>query len=264
MPGSDNQEIVFMISAVISVLLFLVGIMIALLLTFQKKKFTHFQKIAALESAFQQQLLQSQIEVQENTSNALSKELHDNVGQLLTTTKMLMGLSERELEHIPDTLITAQETIGKAINELRSLSKSLDNDWLSRFSFIENLEQETIRINASGNTQLHISVNVQELSFNADEQIMVFRIVQESIQNALKHAKASRINILVNQTKGLLQVCINDNGAGFSETKTNNNGLGITNMKHRATILGGKLMIESEPGAGTNIIMEIPEKNKIS
>ena len=89
-------------------------------------------------------------------------------------------------------------------------------------------------------------------------------MVHESIQNALKHAKASRINILVNQTKGLLQVCINDNGAGFSETKTNNNGLGITNMKHRATILGGKLMIESEPGAGTNIIMEIPEKNKIS
>lgn len=223
-----------------------------------KKRKQHFEEKYTMKKEFEHQLLQSQIEVQEHTSNTLGKELHDNVGQLLTTTKMLMGLSERELEHVPDTLITAQETIGKAINELRTLAKSLDKDWLSRFSFIENMEQEAARINASRNTQLNIEYDEKILPINTDEQIMLFRIVQEAVQNAIKHGAATIINLTLKTKENLLHVSVTDNGKGFLENENKNNGMGLSNIKHRITVLGGTLQIHSHPGDGTDISLQLP------
>ena len=221
----------------------------------------HLQEKIDMENTFQDQLLQSRIEVQEQTTSTLSKELHDNVGQLLTTTKMLMGLSERELTHIPDTIKTAQETLGKAINELRTLSKSLDKEWLSQFNFLENLQQEAARINTGHTVQVQVTKPFDnKLPLNADEQIILFRIVQEALQNAIKHAGASQINIDIETSGTLLQVLIKDNGNGFSETEIKNNGMGLANMKHRAKILGGTFNIESQKEKGTCIKIELPVK----
>ena len=118
---------------------------IAILVAFQRKKIIHLKKIQNMEIRFQKQLLQSRLEVQEETSSLLAKELHDNVGQLLTGTKLLMGLAERQIESkvtMPDTMSKAQQSLEKAIQELRSLSKVLDTDWISQFNFSENLEQQ--------------------------------------------------------------------------------------------------------------------------
>ena len=262
MPGKNEEEIITMITAVISVIVFLVGIMIAILMAYQKKKFRHYQKILEMETAFSNQLLQSQIEVQEHTSNTLGKELHDNVGQLLTTTKMLMGLSERELAHVPDTLKTAQETIAQAISELRTLSKSLDKEWLSRFSFLENMQQEANRINASHSTRVDIDCSEKTLPINADEQIMLFRIVQEAMQNAIKHGGASHIHLKLKKDEKKLHVCVTDNGKGFEENKMKNIGMGLANIRHRVTVLGGRMQIDSQPGNGTGIKIELPSDKK--
>ena len=255
----DDSEVTLMLAISTASFLFLSGIMIAILLIFQKKKFRHYQKIIEMETAFQDQLMQSRIEVQEQTSTTLSKELHDNVGQLLTTTKMLIGLSERELTYIPDTIKTAQETLGKAINELRTLSKSLDKDWLSQFNFLENLDQEAARINAAHSVQIQVLKPINnKLLLNADKQIILFRIVQESLQNAIKHAGASTINIDIKNINNTLLLSIKDNGNGFSETAIKNNGMGLANMKHRAQILGGTFNIESQKEKGTCIKIELP------
>ena len=211
-----------------------------------------------MKNEFEQQLFQSQIEVQEYTSNALSKELHDNVGQLLNTAKMLIGLTGREMDKIPDKLKTAEETIAQAINELRSLSKSLDKEWLSHFSFIKNIEQEVIRLNTSQRTQLKVTYNQSLLSMHPDEQIMLFRIVQEALQNAIKHGLASAINMQINTTATELEVTIQDNGIGFNQLNNIQIGLGLKNMKHRTKVLGGKLQIHSQPGTGTTILITLP------
>lgn len=258
MPGKNEEEIIYMIISVISVIVFLVGIMIAILMAYQKKKLRHYQKIHEMETAFDNQLLQSQIEVQEQTSSALGKELHDNVGQLLNTAKMLIGLSEREIGFVPDSLKTAQRTIADAINELRSLSKSLDKDWLSRFSFLENMEQEAARINASQNIHLSIQSNEKTLPISSDKQIMLFRIVQEAMQNAIKHGAATNIHLKLVTIENVLHISVSDNGKGFIEKENKNNGMGLANIKYRVTVLGGKLNIHSQTGDGTNITIELP------
>ena len=103
--------------------------MIFILLFYQKKRFQHKQQVLEMQNQFQQQLLQSQLETQEYSFHQISQELHDNIGQLLSSTKLLLGITTMEMQTVPDTLKTAEQTVGKAIQDLRSLSKSLITSW---------------------------------------------------------------------------------------------------------------------------------------
>ncbi len=211
-----------------------------------------------MASAFNQQLLQSQMEVQEATLLALSKELHDNIGQLLSTTKMLIGITERSIAQPPDTLKTANETLGKAIAELRSLSKSMDKEWLEQFNLLENLQAEVNRINIADSVKLHFN-HPDTIFLKPDEQVILFRIIQEAVQNALKHAEAKNIFVSIETNNDILCVQIKDDGRGFSEKKLNT-GLGLKNLKQRTKILGGKIHWSSAPDKGCTVSIDLPVK----
>lgn len=210
-----------------------------------------------MESTFKEQLLQSQMEVQEATLSTLSKDLHDNIGQLLSTTKMLIGITERELATPSDTLHTANETLGKAITELRSLSKSMNKEWLEQFDVKENLLAEANRINFTNTVKLHLTLP-EKIWMKADEQVILFRILQEGIQNAIKHADASNISVKLDYQNEHLVITVNDNGKGF-EIKEVNKGLGINNIEQRTKILGGTAAWLND-GHGCTLLINIPVK----
>ena len=210
-----------------------------------------------MKGEFEKQLLRSQIEVQEATYSTLGKDLHDNIGQLLGTAKMLIGLTERSINPVPETLITANETIGKAISELRSLSKSLNKEWLQQFDLIDNLKLEVRRINLSKTLKLHF-LHPETLLINTDEQIILFRIIQEAIQNAIKHSNATNIFVNVSIETSVLQISIQDDGSGF-EKGSIVNGVGIINMKQRASLLGATIKwVENKQG--TTVRIALPTK----
>jgi len=213
-----------------------------------------------MQQEFQQQILQSQIETQEETFALLGKELHDNVGQLLNSAKLLIGVTQRKLSDSPDTLAIADETLGKAINELRSLSKSLNKEWLEQFNFIDNLQAEIKRINAADSLQIHFS-NTAPIPLKSDEQIILFRIVQEALQNAIKHAQANNITIQLTEENNLLTVIVEDDGKGFEEKEKVTSGVGLMNMKHRIKLLGGTIEWKSA-GKGASVIICLPVKNE--
>jgi signal transduction histidine kinase len=211
-----------------------------------------------LQREYEQQLVQSQLEVREATFSELGKELHDNVGQLLNSTKLLIGITQRNIPDAPDTLFTADETLAKAIQELRALSKSLNKEWLQQFNFLENLQTEIERINSSNTIKIHFN-HPQKIPFNADEQVILFRIVQESVQNIMKHAEANIINIEIKEDASFLQIIINDNGLGFEKNNIGIHGIGMLNMKHRTELLGGKINWESSM-KGTKVTIQLPIK----
>jgi signal transduction histidine kinase len=206
----------------------------------------------------EKQLLQSRIEVQEQTFQQIGKELHDNVGQLLSTSRMLIGLTERELQNPPDTLLTANATLGQAINELRSLAKSLDKEWLERFSFSENMQTMIERINA-GKSIAAEYVQRAELPLRSDEQIILFRIVQEAMQNAVKHAAPTHMRIAVEEQDNGYRITVSDNGKGFN-VNTVAKSMGLANMQHRVELLMGTMFINSIEGTGTTIAIQLPVK----
>lgn len=253
------QEVLITVIASITLFLLIATVMVLFLFKYQKKQNQHKQQVMLMQQAFTEQLLQSQIETQEETMGLLGKELHDNIGQLLSSTKMLIGVTERSLHNPPDTLLIAEDTLSKAINELRLLTKSLSKEWLQQFNFIENLTAEANRINASKKTTIAFT-HPHKLPLEADKQIILFRIVQEAIQNAIKHAKAYFINISIVQKTALLELTINDNGQGF-DFATVKKGLGITNIEYRIHLLGGTVHWDSNFN-GTTIYIQLPTKEE--
>jgi len=209
-----------------------------------------------MQQAFSQQLLQSQIETQEETFSTIGKELHDNIGQLLNSTKLLIGVTQRTLKEHPDTLKIADETLGTAIHELRALSKSMNKEWLQQFNLLENLDTEVKRINATDGMQLHFSP-IGNIPFKNDEQIILFRIVQEALQNAIKHANAKNIHINFTENASLFSISIVDDGQGMMENYPTKSGTGITNMRYRAELLGGNIQWQSDK-KGTSVIIQLP------
>lgn len=221
----------------------------------QQNKLVLRQK--AMQQEFEKQLAQAQVEIQEQTFDELGRELHDNVGQLLSSAKLLLGITERNLADPPETLITAQDTLGKAVQHLRALSKSLNTEWLNQFNVIENLYAETRRINAANNVQLRIESNVTNIWLRPEQQIMLFRIIQEAIQNGLNHAAAKVVNITINASEKNLHIAIQDDGKGF-DIEQQSPGVGIMNMRHRVILLKGSIGWKSVLGEGTNIEIELP------
>lgn len=237
-------------------LLLVTAFLVSFIVIHRKRRNQFIRDKLTMEKELEQQLLQSRIEVQEQTFQQIGKELHDNVGQLLSTSRMLIGLTERELKNPPDTLLTANATLGQAINEIRTLAKSLDKEWLERFSFSENIQTVIDRINAG--EVIKASYEEQEpLLLRSDEQIILFRIVQEAVQNAVKHASPAFISIQVQKEEEGYTIQIRDDGRGFDATTVKRN-MGLTNMQHRIHLLKGSIQIQSSPGNGTDVKLYLP------
>lgn len=233
-------------------------VVIFVTVNYKKKQQIHLHEKTLMKEEFEKQFLKSQFEVQEQTFQQIGKELHDNVGQLLSTSRMLIGLTERELQNPPDTLLTANATLGQAINEIRSLAKSLDKEWLERFSFAENIQTMIERINAGRNVEVDYR-QTTELPLRSDEQIILFRIVQEAIQNAIKHAAPTHMRIAVEQEEINYLITVSDNGKGF-DVGSASQSMGLANMRHRTELLQGTIQFNSVMNTGTTVAIRLPVK----
>jgi signal transduction histidine kinase len=192
----------------------------------------------------------------------IGKDLHDNVCQLLSTARMLIGLTERNLSNPPDTLITANHTIAQAIQEIRDLSRTLDKEWLEQFSFTENLKNVVQKINSS--KQIVATCEMESnMDYEASEQIILFRIVQEAIQNSLRHGEPSKIQIKGVKDNGHYSILVEDDGKGIESVEIST-GLGIRNMKRRTMLLGGNISWNSHKSTGTTVRIMLPLKQSFN
>lgn len=260
MPLQQNQIITTTIVAVIIILLFLGILFLMMLLYYQNKKKKFLQEKQLLQANFNQQLLQSQLEIQEQTFNDISQEIHDNVGQVLSLAKVQVNIITESNEMNPEMLNDVKNNIGKAMSDLRDIAKSLSNERIKNISIHAAVINEAERITKSGVMGVKVNVDGSQKEMNQQKKLVLFRIVQESIQNIIKHAHATEIIISFNYGPDMLCTVIKDNGRGFEvqEALKNSNGLGLANIKSRALIAHGNSMIESSPNTGTKITINMP------
>nr|MCU0341559.1 ATP-binding protein [Spirosomataceae bacterium] len=190
----------------------------------------------------------------------VGEELHDNVGQLLSVVKWQLGVLEEE--KIPQ-ISEVSETVGKAIHELRALSKSLDGDVVKDFGLVSSLQHELGRIEYAGKCRTHLHVAGERGQADVQKEMVLFRIAQEVLNNALKHAHAQHLSVSLQYTPNTLLFSIEDDGKGFEMTAVKSrpieaSGAGLRNIQRRAELLGGTCRIESEIGGGTKVLLEIP------
>ena len=241
-------------AAIFSVLVFFIIMFIVL---YQRRYYKFLREKQNLQNSFQSEILKTQLETQEETFYQIGEEIHDNIGQLLSSTKMLLGITERSLPSIPDPFKTAQETLGKAIIELRALSKSLNKEWLHQFNLIQNLETEIERINSAHMMQVQLYTTVKILPLAPESQVMLLRIIQEAMHNGLKHANAKNMRITID-LNSLILVSVADDGSGFQPGDNEYQGVGIINMKHRTILLGGNIEWKARQERGTEVRIFLP------
>ncbi|MBS1604283.1 MAG: sensor histidine kinase, partial [Bacteroidetes bacterium] len=251
-----NQQITSTIIAGIFILLFVGVLFIAMIVFYNyRRRLTAREKIA-MKAQFDQQLMQARLEVQEQAFTHISEEIHDNVGQLLSLAKMqLSAIGESDLvDH--DTLMSARENVARSIRELRNLSKSLHTGHIRALGIRQAAEEEGQRINRAGPLLVSVTSEGSERDIAEDKQLILFRIIQECLQNCVKHAGATSVNIGFTWYPDQLRVRVRDDGKGFDPEVTLKGaakGLGLQNIRNRARLTGGSGIISSKPGEGTTV-----------
>jgi PAS domain S-box-containing protein len=217
------------------------------------------------ELEHQKAINQATIETQEEERSEIGKELHDNVNQVLTTTKLYLDLAISNPELKDDMVLKANKNIINVINEIRQLSRSLMNPSIGDLGLIDSINDLIENINLT--RKLHVSLQAKaeiEDLLDKNQKLTIFRIIQEALNNAIKHAKASKVSIKILYNASLVEVVIEDNGIGFNIQKVKK-GAGLKNIQNRIYLINGTHNIESAPSKGSKIIINFPFKqNSIS
>lgn len=200
------------------------------------------------------ELLQAEVEIKEQTLVNVSREIHDNLGQAAALVKINLNLISKDIPEADQQKIKeSSELIKKLIGDMRSLSQSLNGDNIRRKGFSAMLQTDVDRINKTGYVEVNFNQPLEKINLEADQLIILYRMIQELFTNSLKYAKASEIRLDISQNQKELVVNFNDNGIGFDYQSALNKGSGLTNIKERCEIIDAKLYFESELDQGVNV-----------
>jgi two-component system, NarL family, sensor kinase len=244
------------------ILLFIAFITIFLIL-YNKRHLSYITEKKIREGNYQQTLLQSQLEIQEQTLKNISQEIHDNVGQVLSLAKLNLATSQS----LHDEKVTAsQQLVSKAIQDLRDLSRSLDTDYVAQMGLLRSVEYELEMIQKTGTLQTKLNVEGSIYKFDRQKELILFRILQEILHNIIKHAGATTVSVQFMYTDDALKLTITDDGKGFDLSPLNDDnnsafGLGIRNMHNRAKLMGAEFSMHSTTGEGTTATLLLHKEN---
>jgi two-component system NarL family sensor kinase len=255
-----NKQVVVVIVAVILVLLFF-GVMFLIMVSYyNNRKLLAVREKQMLKENFEKQLLQSRLEVQEHILNNISQEIHDNVGQILTLAKIQVNVMDHNGVFNRELVKEVKNCIGRALTDLRDIAKSLSGQRIQQLRISELIAAELQRIKKAGQTNACMDVTGMEKEPGFQDKLILFRMVQESLQNIIKHANASEIMVTLNYEREQLSIMIRDNGVGFDlqQKLEAGNGLGLQNIINRATLIRGRAFIKSVINEGTCIDIHIP------
>lgn len=245
---------IFLIIANIILLAFFAGVFL-FVWQYRKRKLLNEKEKQGLHVKYQNDILNTRVEAQAQTMLFIGQEIHDNVGQKLTLASLYAKQSGvLHTNGQKDKVSEIGHIIDESLAELRQLSKSLINPQLANAGLAELLSEEAKRINASGITQVRISGNGAEISSTHAQKNILFRLLQEFIQNSLKHARCHQISIHIDCSNDLVHITAADDGVGFF-TAQQYSGIGLMNMKRRAEQLQATFNLSSEPGTGTKMVL---------
>ena len=233
---------------------------VSFLLIYQKRQRLNIKEKLNLQFQFEQQLLQTQIEIQSQTLKTISQEIHDNVGQVLSLAKLNLGTFEDTESVFNQTKINdTKQLVSKAINDLRDLSRSLYGNKIAELGLADAIDNELKILQNSGQFKTSFKVVGEPFKLEPQKEMVVYRMLQESLNNAIKHSKAQKINVTLKYDTGLFRLTIADNGVGFdsSNLPSANLGMGLKSMQNRAAMIGGVFSIISVIKKGAEITIEI-------
>lgn len=248
----EKSEIIIQLYSTVILLLFFGGVIILLVAIFKKKQRSNREQMNKL----QQTMLKSQLEIQEQTMTSISRELHDNIAQNLGVINLyLNGIGSVGHADKQEKLEMSRRLLKKVNRQIRLFSHNLLGESIEMAGLGNAIQKEVALLNTIQHTHFTFE-NFAIANIKGERAIILFRVVQEALQNVIRHAKAAHCDIVMHEQQENIAVSITDDGIGFSEAGLDQSGgigVGLLNMKSRTHIAGGKIFINSLPGKGTKI-----------
>jgi len=258
-----EKEISLITTVIILIIIIIITMSILLIinhLLHRKEKEKHRYEIEYLKIQNQKYLLSTRLEIQEQTFNQISREIHDHIGQRLTLARLYVNklVSKLDGEEL-DIMHESSSMIEEAIRDLKSLSRSLTANIIQNEGLIPALQLEVNRVKKIANTDIILEiVHEEKIPFMDEEkELIIYRIIQEALQNIIRHAEANRVILRFVFRDDHLDLTIRDNGKGFDLTTKlvdhSSTSSGLTNLRKRAELLNGEFNILSSVGSGTTL-----------
>jgi len=200
------------------------------------------------------------VAAQEAERKRLARELHDETGQALTA--FLLGLRSVEesgsLEEARERAASLRDRVVETLQDVRRLAVELRPTALDDFGLVPALERLVDTFRGESGLAVELETQLGERRLAPEAETTVYRTVQEALTNVFKHASARSVSILLTERDGKVAAVIEDDGRGFDLRAVRDEALGLAGMRERVALVGGRLAIESEPGSGTTLVVEVP------
>lgn len=249
----SDTDLIIAIAAATTVMTILSGGIVYFIVVYRRKQ----QVFEKEREAFKQALLKTEIEIKEQTLSHISRELHDNIGQIaslikINLTLVLPNLSSNDREKVSQSL----DLLKQLIKDIQSLSVSLKGENLKRFGLLKMIEKDVEHYQKSIGLNIRFSAPSTIPQMEHAIEIFLYRMSQEIFNNIIKHANASLTKVTIGSKDDIFILRIADDGRGF-DISGEMNGSGLINLKERCEIIGAKLEIQSEPNLGTQITIQL-------
>jgi signal transduction histidine kinase len=238
----------------------LIAILMVMLI-YRRRRLVHVREMKIMKDKYDKEIMETQLGIQQETMQQIGREIHDNVGQKLTlaalyTTHLNLGDNN---ERNPEKIHSIGELINESLSDLRALSQNLTQVNQAGMELDVLLRREVNKLNQAEVCKAQFHVSGIPLVPAPEITNMILRIVQEFLQNSIKHADCRNIYLQLQYEEECCHVNIKDVGAGFILTAPLvRNGIGIENMKKRAALAGAQLILKSSPGKGTELDLIVP------
>lgn len=252
-----QKEKLDLILSIVAASLFVLLLVVASLILFRiylKRKNKLLLEKERMSIQFEQTLLRSKLEIQEATLAHVGREIHDNIGQVLSMVRINLNTLRNAGEQ--EKLELMDELMEKAITDLRSLSHSLNTEFIRKGGWTKAVERLFNDLKRTGKyeTFVHMEENLPPLS--DERSIILFRMVQEIVNNIIKHARADEVSLQAVKREERILIAIRDNGRGFDMSE-HQAGSGLTNLQSRSRMIHADLEVKSQPGTGTQVFISI-------
>jgi signal transduction histidine kinase len=248
MPGKLSEVILILVGSTL-IIMMLIALIITTLFINQKRKFRHNLQLADLKNEYERELLKSQLEIQSQTFETISRELHDNAGTLLSIA--MVHLQTGKVSEVT-------ELLNEAMDLLRDISRSLKSETITRNGWQHAFENDLDRIARTKLFSISKAIKGEPFEINSTRQIILFRILQETMNNIVRHSHATNVSVDVCYNGKEMNITIGDNGKGIQNERTD--GSGLRNMKARAAMLPAIFNISSDQGKGTTVAIRYTQQ----
>lgn len=228
-------------------------------LFYQRKMLESKLKQQQIEAEHQQKMLQATLESQENERQRLAADLHDSIGAMLSTVRISMLTAVRNENANAEGFHQVKEMIDETIDSVRRISRDLMPSTLQKFGLTQAVNDMCRQYMLTSGIKIDFEKLGEEQPLAKSKEIIVFRIIQELINNSMKHSKSNTIAVCMNWN-GALNISVEDFGIGFNveEKKVASSGLGLFNIQNRAKIAGASFHYDSNRVPGTKAIITLP------